>query len=532
MSFDHWPIWLSVSAAIFAVIATYSLVGLVAVWGALGRGHWFWKMAAVLVFSALWLFTSDPRLCLFSLSQTAVVLLWLWRPSRSDRAKSAPCASTAKRPDATLGRRYSLADLLLVFVLLSGVLAMLARLPPQVRWDWYKDVLPGGVMGGLTLIAVWAVEGRQSPWLRATTLIVAFPAILMEGWLWLARSARGPFGRATAAAGLLLIAILPARVYYVAYKTSLLAYPPPLAENGYVDLLRAGAAIDNAWANVDTLSTAELRTYLGKQETALAFVRRGLALPCQALLYEGMNDNVLSTEGQRFEKLSQILAARGRQELQDGHLEAAVESYLADIELGAAMTNGGVMMHDGFGFVSERLGIEGLQKITARLDDDACRKLGERLAKIDAGREPPEASAARERVYYARSYPWKNRIKILGLAFIPKEAIAEDVVIGAAGGEKRARVRLLICHLALRRFWLSKKHYPQTLEELVPEYLAGVPLDPFADRVLTYKRLPAAYLLYSIGDDRVDDSGAPSAPFALPVPKGDIVVPVDLQRAK
>jgi hypothetical protein len=49
---------------------------------------------------------------------------------------------------------------------------------------------------------------------------------------------------------------------------------------------------------------------------------------------------------------------------------------------------------------------------------------------------------------------------------------------------------------------------------------------------LTYKRLPAAYLLYSIGDDRVDDSGAPSAPFALPVPKGDIVVPVDLQRAK
>ena len=40
----------------FAVlITTYSLVGLVAVWGACGRGHWFVRIAAVQLFLAVWL---------------------------------------------------------------------------------------------------------------------------------------------------------------------------------------------------------------------------------------------------------------------------------------------------------------------------------------------------------------------------------------------------------------------------------------------------------------------------------------------
>lgn len=518
-SYEPWQICLTIAVAIFAVMATYSLAGLVAVWGARGHGHWFGRLAAVLAFCSLWSFTADPRLCLFFLSQTAVALPWL----------SALKSRTANQTDTA--RRYSLASMLLAFVLLSGLLAILVRLPPQVRWDWHLDVLPGGVMGVFTLVALWAVEGKQRAWLRAAALVVAFPALLMAGWLWLARSARGPIGRATAAIALLLIALLPARIYWTAYRSRLLSYPSPLAENGYVDLLRAAAAIDNNWAKVDTLSGDELRAYLHKQETALALVRKGLARPCQAELYETMNDSLLSAEGQRFEKLSQILAAQGRQDLQDGCAEAAVESYLADIELGAAIANGGVMMHDGFGFVSERLGIEGLQKVTARLDDDGCRELAERLAEIDARREPPEASAAREWLYYSRTYPWKYRLNILGRAFLPDVPPTNDLLFEAAGGEKRARLRLLVGHHALRRFWLSKRDYPKSLEELVPRFLAVVPLDPFNDRALTYKRLPVVYRLYSVGYDRVDDSGAPTVPLTLPIPKGDIVVAVDLPPA-
>lgn len=522
-SYAPWQIWLTIAAAIFALMATYSLGGLLAVWGARGRGHWFWRLAGVLAFCSLWLFTADPRLCLFFLSQSAVVLLRLGLKSRS--------APAANQTDAPAGRRFSLADLLLAFVLLSGLFAMLARLPPQVRWDWYLDVLPGAVMGGFTLVAVWAVDGKQSVWLRVAALVVAFPSILMTSWVWLARSARGSFGRAMATATLLLIAILPARIYWTAYQLRLLAFPSPLADNGYLDLLRAAEAVDNNWAKVDTLSGDELRAYLQKQKTALALLRKGLARPCQAVLYESMNDNLLQAEGQRIDKLSRILAARGRQDFEDGLLESAVDSYLADIELGAAITHGGVSMHDGFGFVSERLGIEGLQTLVARLDGDGCRKLAVRLVEIDARREPPEATAARERLYFAQSYPWKHRLNILACAFLPNKLSENDVLFEVAGGEKRARLRLLVCHLALRRFWLMQHDYPAALAELVPQYLTALPLDPFADQPLSYKKLPEGYVLYSVGYDHVDNAGAPTVPLTLPIPKGDIVVPVDVPPA-
>jgi hypothetical protein len=55
-----------------------------------------------------------------------------------------------------------------------------------------------------------------------------------------------------------------------------------------------------------------------------------------------------------------------------------------------------------------------------------------------------------------------------------------------------------------------------------------LPLDPFNQQALIYKKLPVGYLLYSVGHDRVDDSGAPTKPLTLPVPKGDLVVAVDL----
>lgn len=86
---------------------------------------------------------------------------------------------------------------------------------------------------------------------------------------------------------------------------------------------------------------------------------------------------------------------------------------------------------------------------------------------------------------------------------------------------------LLAAHLALRRFWLARNEYPETLDELVPRYLQAVPLDPFADRELIYKKLATGYLLYSIGHDRVDDGGAPASGFSWPRPKGDIVVDVE-----
>jgi hypothetical protein len=63
--------------------------------------------------------------------------------------------------------------------------------------------------------------------------------------------------------------------------------------------------------------------------------------------------------------------------------------------------------------------------------------------------------------------------------------------------------------LAIERYRLANKdHLPATLQELVPAYLDAVPADPFDGRPIRYNRLPKGYLIYSVGEDGVDNGGA------------------------
>jgi len=53
----------------------------------------------------------------------------------------------------------------------------------------------------------------------------------------------------------------------------------------------------------------------------------------------------------------------------------------------------------------------------------------------------------------------------------------------------------------------GEEPYPATLAALVPEYLAAVPLDPFANKPFIYERRGDGYLLASVGDNGVYDGG-------------------------
>jgi len=65
--------------------------------------------------------------------------------------------------------------------------------------------------------------------------------------------------------------------------------------------------------------------------------------------------------------------------------------------------------------------------------------------------------------------------------------------------------------LALEIFKGRTGHYPERLQELVPEDLAALPMDPFAaDRPLAYRRAAGAeggYVLYSVALDGEDNDG-------------------------
>lgn len=75
-----------------------------------------------------------------------------------------------------------------------------------------------------------------------------------------------------------------------------------------------------------------------------------------------------------------------------------------------------------------------------------------------------------------------------------------------------AFLRCGLTALAVKRYRLKKGGWPQTLAELVPEYFPDVPEDPFDGAPLRYKRLDSGFVVYSVGEDRVDDDGRERRP--------------------
>ncbi len=90
-----------------------------------------------------------------------------------------------------------------------------------------------------------------------------------------------------------------------------------------------------------------------------------------------------------------------------------------------------------------------------------------------------------------RELAYNSHTRVLPLFVVKAERVARDA-------------RRL--NLALLRYQLDHDSVPQTLEELVPAYMAAVPRDPFDGAVLRY--LPEQQLVYSVGRDCLDQGGS------------------------
>ncbi len=69
--------------------------------------------------------------------------------------------------------------------------------------------------------------------------------------------------------------------------------------------------------------------------------------------------------------------------------------------------------------------------------------------------------------------------------------------------------RLRVCRagLGVERYRLAEGVLTDKLEELVPEYMDSILLDPFDGKPLRYKKLERGYVIYGVGKDRRDNGG-------------------------
>jgi hypothetical protein len=97
-----------------------------------------------------------------------------------------------------------------------------------------------------------------------------------------------------------------------------------------------------------------------------------------------------------------------------------------------------------------------------------------------------------------------NRRGLLTALLIPH--LGKCLAAAAEGDSARQLARLALATTAYRS---KSRAYPEKLDDLVPEYLERIPLDPFDGQPLRMKRGERGLVLYSVGRDQKDDGGAP-----------------------
>jgi hypothetical protein len=96
----------------------------------------------------------------------------------------------------------------------------------------------------------------------------------------------------------------------------------------------------------------------------------------------------------------------------------------------------------------------------------------------------------------------KKRHRILSGAAL--QPFAWSVVHDAEG---KTSLRLALTALAIERYRNQLEKLPESIDEIVPDFLQELPEDPFTGVDLMYERRDKGYVLYSVGRDREDDRG-------------------------
>jgi hypothetical protein len=121
---------------------------------------------------------------------------------------------------------------------------------------------------------------------------------------------------------------------------------------------------------------------------------------------------------------------------------------------------------------------------------------------VEAAKLPPEKQALVIDNLEQKVRKAKAEYDIVTHGVMPGMTNVANRYRGSVGNLRCASVAL-----GLERYRRDHSHWPDSLDVLVPKYLAAVPKDPQDGKPLRFKRLPDGVLIYWIGHDGIDDGG-------------------------
>ncbi|MBI4663098.1 MAG: hypothetical protein HY735_30185 [Verrucomicrobia bacterium] len=339
---------------------------------------------------------------------------------------------------------------------------------------------------------------------------------------------------AMAALGVIIVAFL---IFQSVPTSPTPLFRPLPTPNGYDDFLKAGQLLAGPQNELSNTNAETLRPLVEQNRTALGLVRAGLGRECQVPLEFSTNFlashmNVLGD----FKHLARLLVAEGVLAEADRNLGDAARTYLDLIRFGRAIAQGGLAIDTLVAEAIQALGVKNFCQISGRLNPAEISGVIEALEEIDRRSETFEQILLREQAYFRKTYGWwyatapRVLTRIASLRTGVDQTRQTEQTVERTFLRRKARLRLLIVHLALQSYKAELACYPNKLSELIPKYLRALPKDPFGGEDLVYSPDSVAYRLYSLGPDLKDDGGKPastrtSAPRkAGEIPQGDIIL--------
>lgn len=479
-------------------------MGLLGLWVAQSPRHWFLRMGCLACPIALLAAVPAYELVLIFLGESASIAL----------------PFVGLRMWAARRFHFRLADLLLAIVVVAAGVLLAKNMPHWVRQigNWTTGVAlgyavlagygvatvtrnrwlaAGGIVAGLALAGAaaayfsWMFLWDAPPWFWFAAL--SSVTLVVWGCLALHRmvaAASGP-RRAVArlALGVLVLSLVPLPA--VAYYQMAHPMPVPLGEsptpNAYVELTRIGKDLNEN-------NPADFQQQLSDAAHVLAY---DSWVPVKYV----PTDVHLAPHAE-LRALLRFWTADGEAAEADGRYDEACKTYLNIIRAGEKTCQGGLLVQWLLSSLYLQHGLTGLQRIRWQLSDsrrcEACAEL--RFAERTL--EPLEAPVEREQAYMENVYGWQTRIHFLPIVDI------DTVLLKQTENRYRAQMRLLEVDLAVRCFQNEHDRLPDRLDELLPDTLPAVPIDPFTGQPLIYRRTENVFLLYSTGPDKIDDGGA------------------------
>ncbi len=271
----------------------------------------------------------------------------------------------------------------------------------------------------------------------------------------------------------------------------------PPAKNAYKDVIAAALRVGPVEGGLD--SEAQ-RVLLQRSSAALSLLRS--ALDGQSVVTDDMRP---SDPSQVFRPMMRLLYYSAQVAKRDRRFGDAARDCLDLVRLGNAISRGGDADDHLMRCTCLWLATQQLASLIDDLPESTCRELAGRLA-AEVDRTEPIEVAYQRTLMKLQKEKGQRSFDIERNAGVFAQQLADyqrrDKIC-------RAEVELCMTKLALRAYQMRHHRLPDSLQELAPGVLPRLPLDPWRQQGLIYRRDATGYRLYSVGPDGNDDGGRP-----------------------